>query len=805
MKTTVLHTMLLFLFLLGNAYSQTNFTNRVYKIWDDQPAPNRGGDFNIRKARGYPYDEDWELRSYPIGNGYMGANLFGRTDTERIQLTEKTICNEGLYGIGGLTSCAEIYLDINHQNPQNYSRTINLNEAIAYVKYSHDGVEYTREHFMNYPDNVLAIKLDANKMGEISFTLRPEIPYLVASTEGNAKNGNIVAHNDLITMSGNVKHFSVNYEVQVKIINDGGSLSAVNDDKGGRIMVSNADSVVLLVCADTNYKLNESVFNEETNDKKLDINQTPHKAVSELMRNASDKGFEKLKTTHLDDYQNLFARVQLNFNSKIPQGTTNALLESYKQQADNHYLEELMFHYGRYLLIATSRKGALPCGLQGVWSQYEVTPFTGGFWHNINVQMNYWGALNTNLAETFTPYVEFHEAYRRKAYTLAADYLQRHAPERLAKGPTDNGWTIGTGSTPYRIQGPGGHSGPGTGALTSKLFWDYYDFIRDTTFLREKAYPAIYGMSQFLSKTLVPSDDGLLLVDPSASPEQKQNGKNYITKGATFDQCLVWENHNDLLKAAKLLNIKDEFVEQVKEQITKLDPILIGKSGQVKEYREENFYGDIGQKTHRHISHLCALYPGTLINATTKEWMAGSIVTLDLRGNNTTGWAMAHRMNLRARTKDGEKAHEVYVKFIQERTLPNLWTTHPPFQIDGNFGCMAGVAEMLLQSHEGYIEPLVALPKAWKDGHYKGLVARGNFEISAAWKNGKASSFEITSNMGGVCRIKYPAIGGVQLTDTSGKTVPYNVESLEMINFTTEKGASYFMALGVQITDSQNR
>ncbi|MFC1763993.1 glycoside hydrolase N-terminal domain-containing protein [Planctomycetota bacterium] len=614
MKNTVLYVCCLFVVCLGSAYSEANSTGRVYKIWDDQPAPNRGGDFDISKARGYPYDEDWELRSYPIGNGYMGANLFGRTDTERIQLTEKTICNEGLYGIGGLASCAEIYLDINHPSPQNYRRTINLNEATATVKYTHDEVEYTREHFLSYPDNVLAIKLSADQKGKLSFTLRPEIPYLAPKKEGNAKTGTVVVKDDLITLAGNVKHFSVNYEVQIKVVNDGGSLSASNDGGRGTIRVANANSVVLLICADTNYKLSEEVFAEATNAKKLDIHQTPHEAVSKQINNALGKGYDALREDHLQDYQNLFARVQLNFNSDIPLEPTRVLLEQYQKQPSNHYLEELMFHYGRYLLIATSRQGALPCGLQGVWSQYEVTPFTGGFWHNINVQMNYWGAFNTNLAETFIPYVEFHEAYRREARTLAAKYLRRHRPEMLAKDPADNGWTIGTGATPYRIQGPGGHSGPGTGALTTKLFWDYYDFTRDTTFLREKAYPAILGMSKFLAKTLVPSDDGLLLVKPSASPEQKHNGGNYITTGTTFDQCLVWENHNDLLKTAKILKINNEFVELAQEQIGRLDPILIGTSGQVKEFREETFYSEIGQKTHRHISHLCALYPGTLIN-----------------------------------------------------------------------------------------------------------------------------------------------------------------------------------------------
>ncbi len=764
---------------------------RIYKIWDDQPAPNRGGDFNIKKARGYPYDEDWELYSYPIGNGYMGANIFGRTDTERIQLTEKTLANEGLYGIGGLTSFAEINLEINHNNPKKYSRSININEAISYVNYTNDGVEYTREHFISYPDNVLVVKLSANKKGKISFKLKPEIPYLRDSTQKNTRTGVMTVEKDLITMSGFIEHFSVNYEGQIKVVNEGGTLSAIQKGDQSEIIVSNANSVVIIIAAGTNYELSQQLFLEDVHHKKLDPTQLPHDKISKLIKVAEDKGYEKLKESHLEDYQNLFSRVQLKFNSDVPNEPTKTLLENYKSGSANNYLEELMFHYGRYLLISTSRKGALPCGLQGVWSQYEVTPFTGGFWHNINVQMNYWGAFNSNLAETFTPYIEFFEAYHPKAARLATQFLRKYHPTALTKDGTDNGWTIGTGTTPYKIVAPGGHSGPGTGALTTKMFWDYYEFTMDTAFLRQTAYPAILGMSKFLSKTLVPSGDSLLLVNPSASPEQKHNGENYITAGTTFDQELVWENHNDLLKASKILGIDDSYIENVEGEITKLDPILIGKSGQVKEFREEKYYGEIGQKQHRHISHLCALYPGTLINSSTKEWMDAAIVTLDLRGNNTTGWAMAHRMNARARTGDGEKAHEVYAKFIKERTLPNLWTTHPPFQIDGNFGCMAGVAEMLLQSHQGYIEPLAALPKAWVSGEYKGLVARGNFELSVSWKDGKLTDIEIFSRCGGVCKLKYQGIGNASVTDSNGVPVNTVYSDGGILSFKTEKGVKY--------------
>ncbi|MHA7944820.1 glycosyl hydrolase family 95 catalytic domain-containing protein [Formosa sp. 3Alg 14/1] len=783
------------------SYSQSSLnlnsehSERIYTIWDNEPAPNRGGDFSITKARGYPYDEDWELHSYPIGNGYMGANIFGRTDVERIQLTEKTLANEGLYGIGGLTSFAEINLEFNHENPINYSRSININEALAYVNYSHEGVTYTREYFMSYPDNVMAIKLSANKKGKISFTLKPEIPYLRDSIQKNTRTGVMKVENDLITLSGFIEHFSVNYEGQIKVINAGGALTATQNGDKSEITVTNADSVVLLVTAGTNYELREDLFLEDVHNKKLDKNSYPHEKVSDLMQAATKKGYETLKQLHLKDYQFLFSRVKLQFNTAISTKPTKLLLTEYQVDASHHYLEELMFHYGRYLLISTSRAGTLPCGLQGVWSQYEVTPFTGGFWHNINIQMNYWGALNSNLAETFTPYIEFFDAYRPKANRLATTYLKEHHPDALAKDSLDNGWTIGTGTTPYKIVGPGGHSGPGTGALTTKMFWDYYEFTRDTTFLKETGFPAILGMSQFLSKTLVSVNDSLLLVKPSASPEQKHNGDNYITAGTTFDQELVWENHNDLLKAYKILDIQDDFKNTVEDELTKLDPIIIGKSGQIKEFREEEYYGEIGQKNHRHISHLCALYPGTLINESTPEWMEASVLTLDLRGNNTTGWAMAHRMNARARTKDGEKAHAVYSKFIKERTLPNLWTTHPPFQIDGNFGTMAGVAEMLLQSHEGYINVLPALPKAWDNGAYLGLVARGNFEISVIWKNGKAVSLEILSRSGGLCKLKYEGISSKNVTSFDGQDVIFNKEKADLLSFETKKGERYYLKI----------
>jgi alpha-L-fucosidase 2 len=782
--------------------AQGEAEHRVYEIWDDQPAPNRGADYGTTvPGRGYPYDADWEREAYPIGNGYMGAKIFGRTDTERIQITEKTLANEDPYRRGGLTNFAEIYLDINHHNPENYKRSLNLNEGILYVDYVNDGTKYTREYWASYPENIIAVKLSSNKKKKISFTISAEIPYLRSVSESNTRTGSTLAENDLITLSGNIAYFNLNYEAQIKVINDGGELIAQNDNPNAEIRVENANSVVIIITAGTNYQLSENLFLETTKNKKLDGTLFPHEEISKRINHAANAGYESLKESHLQDYQDLFSRVNVKLSREVPPVTTRLLLEQYKNGTTNPYLEELMFHFGRYLLISTSRKGALPCGLQGVWSQYEVTPWSGGYWHNINVQMNYWSAFNTNLTETFTPYLEYYTAYRPTAETFATEYVKKNNPEALEKNGK-NGWAIGTGASAYAISAPGGHSGPGTGGFTTKLLWDRYDFTRDTSFLREIGYPALLSMAEFLSKTLKPSENGLLLVDPSASPEVRVvdengnfSGPHYVTTGTTFDQGFIWETYNDLLQAAEILDAEDDFLNVVREQITKLDPILIGASGQIKEYREENEYADIGDPHHRHISQLCPLFPGTLINSNTPDWLEAAGVTLDLRGNKATGWGLAHRLNLRARTKEAEKAHEVLRTLLKERTLPNLWTFHPPFQIDANLGLVSGIAEMLLQSHEGFIELLPALPNAWETGAFNGLVARGNFEISASWKDNNVTSFSITSLSGEKCTLKYLDIENAQVTDVNGRVVAFSKEGENLISFDTDKMGSYLITL----------
>ena len=791
MKTRLFLLFIMCLFILLSASAQ----QKEYSLWYSQPAPNEGAE-NIVKSRGFPYDKYWERWSLPIGNGYMGACIFGRTDTERIQLTEKTFGVKGPYKKGGIGNFAEIYIeDIHHDQPLNYKRSLRLNDAISTVNYQYEGVNYTREYFANYPSNVIVVKLKADQPGKISFTLRPVLPYLHEyNDEGTGRTGKVSAQNDLITLTGDIQFFRLPYEAQIKVIPSGGQLKAMNDESGnnGTIRIQQADSVVLLINAQTAYQLKSSVFTASP-ENKFTGNEHPHRAVSQCIQKAADKGYEVLCKEHIADYQSLFSRVDLRLCDETPGIPTDSLLHDYQRGKESLYMDELLFQYGRYLLIASSRKGSLPPHLQGAWSQYEYAPWSGGYWHNINIQMNYWAAFNTNLAEVFIPYVEYNEAFRQSANEKATGYIKKNNPDALSAIPEENGWTIGTGANAFSIDSPGGHSGPGTGGFTTKLFWDYYDFTRDEDILKKHSYPAMLGMAKFLSKTLKPTEEGYLLADPSSSPEQYHNGTTYQTKGCAFDQEMIWESFHDALKAADILKEESPFLRTIKEQIGKLDAIQIGESGQIKEYREEKKYSDIGDPRHRHISHLCALYPGTLINAETPEWLKAATVTLNNRGDKSTGWGVAHRLNLWARVKDGDMAYQRYQLLLKKYILENLWNMHPPFQIDGNLGGTAGVAEMLIQSHEGYINPLPALPAAWRDGSYEGLVARGNFVVSVFWKQGLMTQMNILSRAGGECVIQYKDIANFTIKDAKGKKVKTIRESKNRIRFATQKGNTYYL------------
>lgn len=692
-------------------------------------------------------DYGWEHQSLPIGNGYLGANIFGIVKRDRIQITENSLQNKG--EDGGLNNFAELYLHFDHSEIAGYERGLSLDDAVAYTEYSCGGAKFRREYFASYPDKALVVHLSGDKV----FRTRVEltIPYIkdYAKTpgDGGGKSGSVSFERNYAHLEGRMTYYNIRFAGEMTVHTDG-RVIAVSDG----LVIEDATDAVIYLSLGTNYKLRPEVFLEDNPKKKLrDFDPAPQ--VQRQLEEVVARGYETVLSRHLDDYRELFGRVVLELGEERTE-PTDELLKRYKRGEAVPYLEMLYFQYGRYLLIASSRKGTLPANLQGVWNVHDNSPWGSGYWHNINVQMNYWPAFVTNIAETFTAYADFNAAFRPKAKLLAEEYIQNTVPDKYEEGAC--GWTVGTGIYPYDTEGPGGHSGPGTGGLTTKLFWDYYDFTRDEKVLRDVTYPALYGMSEFLTKTVDCSEDGIYRAVFSASPEQEvrvegeKRKRYYHTKGCAFDQQMIFENGQDFLRSAELLGETQSSVYQMqKEQIDHYQPVLVGGSGQIKEFEEEDLYGEIGEYCHRHISQLVGLYPGTLINKNTPEWLEAAKYTLVERSERSTGWALAHRLNAWARTGEGEYAYKVLRRLIGKRTMENLWDFHPPFQIDGNFGGTSGIAEMLLQSHEGYISILPALPNAWaKKGHFKGLVARGAFEVEVSWENGVTTDVQIISKTG---------------------------------------------------------
>lgn len=750
-----------------------------YELWYEKESPFGHEDFSVFHFGEDIPDDGWEKWSLPIGNGYMGVNIFGRVKTERLQITENSLSNPYPYG---LNNFCELYLDFPHKDVKNYKRGLSLNTAVCYTEYECGGVRYKREHFASYPDRVFVTRLSCDKKDALSFVMRPQIPYvkpyLLEEGDGMGKSGNVSVSGDTVTLSGEMEYYKIKYEGIITVIPEGGTMTS----SGDRIEVKNASGALIIMAAGTNYKPERRVFTEPDPKKKLTGFPHPHEKVSSAIDAAKKYSFDELLRRHIEDYSSLIERSYVDFGGKESSLPTDLLLEKYKSGSRDRYLEELYYQFGRYLLIASSRPGTYPANLQGTWNRYDTAPWSSGYWHNVNVQMNYWPAFNTNLIELFEPYAEYFSSYLPLAEKLASDYISEYFPENYSDKDGENGWIIGTGAWLYTIFGLDkpfhGHSGPGTGAFTTKLFRDYYEFSMDKRILRDMSYPAIYSMSKFLSKVMIPVGDKLL-VKYSASPEQWHNGGHYYTVGCAFDQQMVYENYSDTLKSAETLGENDEFIEQIKTDIEKLEPVIIGKSGQIKEFREEEYYGEIGEPEHRHVSQLIGLYPGTVINSATPEYMRAAEITLNKRGDRSTGWSTAFKLNLWARIKNGNRALDLLKILLSDCTAPNLWDMHPPFQIDGNFGGTAGIAEMLLQSHEGCLHLLPALPDEWSTGTAHGLTARGNFAVSLSWEDKKIKKLEITSRAGGTCRCFV------------GADCPSDLVSDGFIEFDTEKGQKY--------------
>lgn len=727
----------------------------------------------------------WERESIPLGCAHFGVSVFGDPAKERLQVTHNAFLTGGKKkrNTANLTNALEIYLDFPVEEYADYERGLDIDRGVAWTEYESKGTRFRREYFTSYPSRVLAVRLTSSRKGSVSFTLRPEIPFLSPwEKDGGNRNfgrcGSVSSSGATIDVNQELERFKVKFAGHFKVVHEGGNLS----DDGKTLSVKGADSAVVYFSCDTNYRLRPEVFSA-SDDKKLDPGDNPSSRVKSFVSAAADKGWDVLLSEHEADLKRLLGRasIDLDVNAEDAEKTTDALLKEYKSGKRSRYLEETYWLFGRYLLVSSSRPGSLPANLQGVWTVHKVSPWGAGYWHNINVQMNYWPAFNTNLAECFLPYAEFNAAFRPSTRIFAIEYLKRHnlgpIPE---EGEAENIWCVGTGVYPYMVcGGPGGHSGPGTGALTTKLFADWYDFTLDRGALEKYVWPVVQGMSDFFTRCVVETN-GVYLSKFSASPEQMEGqledkfrwgvdkARYYTTVGCAFDQQMICENGRDLLRFADILGRgNDPVVKKVRTQIDKYDPVQIGADGQVKEFREENKYAEIGQRHHRHISQLVGLMPGTIITPATPEWLAAARRTLDLRGDQSTGWALAHRICARARAGDGNRAHKLIGNLISTRTYDNLWDSHPPFQIDGNFGATAGITEMLLQSHSGYIDLLPALPDAWrKKGSFHGLCARGAFEVDCSWEDGVPKRVVVRSLKGRMPDVRF-----------RGKAVPFTLEA----------------------------
>ncbi len=763
---------------------------------------------NIIKFTAPGNQEKWEEYCLPIGNGYLGASFFGGIEKERIVLNEKTLwvggpasyrpdynggnrkgayesvkkVQELLYdgkydeavenlsmltcengdGYGSYQLLCDAVLTFSNINPDNvtdYQRSLDMDKSLYSCSFEYEGAVHTREAFASYPDRIICMKFSSSKPRRICLRL---------ALDKLQTNGEIRVVDNRLDYYGVLADNGLRYQGSFIVKNNGGELICSKDS----IMVEHADDVTVYFTAATDYSDEYPVYRTGI---------SPESVVNEILDKCTNDSFDKLYDRHYEDYSELFNRVKLNLNGFegeiLPVDT---LLPKYREEYSKELaaqLEPLYFQFGRYMLISSSREGSLPANLQGVWNDNNCPPWCCDYHINVNLQMNYWGAYNTNLSETAKPLVRFLDKMRAPGRITAREYYNIVSDENKP----ENGWIAHTQATPFGWTAPGWdfYWGWSTAAVAWLMqnIWEYYEFTLDKEYLEKEIYPIMRESAEFYRQWLIFDDkQGRLVSTPTYSPEHGP-----VSIGNTYEQSLIEQFYSDFICASEAIGKDSELRAEISSQKDKLKPFSIGKWGQVKEWYEEdeeNFDHSKTQKNHRHISHLMGLYPGKAINSTTPELMNAAIVTMNDRGDESTGWARAYKLNLWSRTKDGNRAYKILNGLLTGCTFPNLFDFHPPFQLDGNFGGSAGIAEMLLQSHEGYIEPLAALPKAWTNGEYSGLCARNGFELSVKWSDGNAEKITVVSKCGGKCRIK-----------TVLTSVTANGES---IDFTSDKGIISF-------------